>query len=498
MTMQPKEVDLCVIGGGINGVGVAADAAGRGLRVVLCEKDDLAAHTSSASSKLIHGGLRYLEQYDFKLVREALQEREVLLSIAPHLVRPLPFILPYRPGMRPRWMIRAGLFLYDHLAKRKSIPASCRLALKGAPLRPEFTTGFRYWDCQTDDARLVVTTALSAQRFGAEIATHCCVEDIELTPSGWLVTAKQANGAKLAWLARGLVNAGGAWVSSLHQLALGRPPVTELTWVKGSHLVVPKLYDEDQAYILQTDDQRVVFILPYEQDYTMIGTTDVVYTDDPNQMSMSDSERDYLLRVVNQYFSTPLDASQIVNSFAGLRSLLGQPKRGAANMTRGYQLEFELGAGLYPLVSVFGGKLTSYRLLAEAVMQQLVPFFSEAAPAWTAHVALPGGDLNGKSIDDFIVQLKQDYAQLPLKLLQYYATRYGNRSYRLLATAQHIEDLGPHFGSLCYAAELRYLMQEEWAKTADDILWRRTKHGLSLTDAQQQAVASFLRNDCLF
>lgn len=495
--MQPKEVDLCVIGGGINGVGVAADAAGRGLSVILCEKDDLAGHTSSASTKLIHGGLRYLEQYEFNMVREALREREVLLRIAPHLVHPLEFILPFQAGMRPAWLIRAGLFLYDHLARRVTLPSSRALEFHGGPLQSRLQRGFSYWDCQTDDARLVVTNALSAQRFGAEIATRTRVEEIELTPAGWLVTARNANGEKRLIIARALVNAAGAWVAQLHQLALGRPASTTMTWVKGSHIVIPKWYAGEQAYILQTPDNRVVFVLPYQRDYTFIGTTDVVFEGDPDNVTMSTEERDYMLDVVNQYMERPIAPSDILLGYAGIRTLVGQPEAGAAKMTRGYHLECVAGAGSFPLISVFGGKLTSYRLLAQAVMHQLVPFFPGCAGEWTATVPLPGGDLGGKSLAEFIKQLEKTYHNLPAALLRDYATRYGNLTYRVLGTAQHVEDLGPEFGPGCYAAELRYLIQHEWAQTAEDILWRRTQHGLALTPAQRQAVAVYLQDNCL-
>lgn len=488
--MQAKPIDLLVIGGGINGVGVAADAAGRGLSVVLCEQDDLAGHTSSASSKLIHGGLRYLEQYDFRLVREALAEREVLLNSAPHLVHPIPFIFPVHHSRRPAWLIRLGLFLYDHLSRRKKIPASKSLKPKdliNSGLKKKFKRAFEYWDCQTDDARLVIANAQSAERFSAVIQPRTKVTNIELTAAGWLVTTEKDT----VYIAKSLVNAAGAWVAELHEMATQKPAQTSLTWVKGSHIIIP--HHETTAYLLQTQDQRVVFVIPYADNTTMIGTTDVVYHGDLSKVLIDQEERDYLIEVYNEYFEKNITQSDIIYEFSGIRSLLGTPKAGAAKMRRGYALEKWVGLNQFPIISVFGGKLTSYRLLAEAVMNELLPFFPGVRPAWTKYLSLPGSEFMGVTFNDWLAQLKADYPNLPKDLLNYYAKNYGTLSYRILGPASGSADLGICFGPLCYQKEIDYLIEHEWARDIDDIVWRRTKHGLSLTQQQQEELTKYIK-----
>jgi glycerol-3-phosphate dehydrogenase len=496
LLMQAKPIDLLVIGGGINGVGVAADAAGRGLSVVLCEQDDLANHTSSASSKLIHGGLRYLEQYDFRLVREALAEREVLLNIAPHLVHPISFIFPVHHSRRPAWLIRLGLFIYDHLSHRKKIPASKSIKptdLVNSGLKNKFKRAFEYWDCQTDDARLVIANALSAQRFSAEILTRTKVTSIELTAAGWLVTTD----TNRVFIAQSIVNAAGAWVAQVHQMATQKPAQTSLTWVKGSHIVIPHVISK--AYLLQTQDQRVVFVIPYAEKYTMIGTTDVVYCGDLSRVTIDPEERDYLIQVYNEYFEDSITASNIIYEFSGIRSLLGTPKAGAANMRRGYALEQWVGLNKFPIISVFGGKLTSYRLLAEAVMKELLSFFPGVRPAWTKYLSLPGGELMGLDYGNWLKKLIADYPNIPTDLLTYYAKNYGSLSYKILGNASASSSvstddvLGMCFGPLCYQKEIDYLIEHEWAMDLNDILWRRTKHGLSLTPQQQEELTKYIK-----
>lgn len=479
--------DLLVIGGGINGAGIAADAAGRGLSVILCEKDDLAAHTSSASSKLIHGGLRYLEHYDFKLVREALQEREVLLNKAPHLVHPLWFVLPHEPHLRPQWMIRLGLFLYDHLAKRKTLPGSRKInlrnSLEGAPLKEQFKTGFGYSDCYTDDARLVVTNALDAQNHGAKIMVRTRCTALKRGKTTWEATLLQENNAEPIHVqAKAVVNATGPWVAEfLQQQNLST--TAGVRWVKGSHFIVPKLYEGAHAYILQNKDNRIVFAIPYQQEFTLIGTTDIGYKGDLNQLGISESEIEYLLALINSYFKKSVTRSEMGWSYAGVRALFDDHSENPAAITREYHFEVDETNGL-PILSVFGGKITTFRVLAEAAMQRLAPHFPNMGAAWTAKKSLPGGDLT-VPFEQFYQAQCQRYAFLPAQVVWRLACAYGSRMDFVLNNAQSITDLGHHFGAGLYQREVEYLKQYEWARTVEDIIWRRTKTGLHLS---QQAV----------
>ncbi|WPC06345.1 glycerol-3-phosphate dehydrogenase [Pseudomonas benzenivorans] len=500
MSSRPKHnaplaevYDLAVVGGGINGVGIAADAAGRGLAVFLCEKDDLAQHTSSASSKLIHGGLRYLEHYEFRLVREALAEREVLLAKAPHIVRPLRFILPHRPHLRPAWMIRAGLFLYDHLGKREQLPASRGLRFGAdSPLKAEITRGFEYSDCWVDDARLVVLNAMAAREHGAHIHPRSRCVSARRSKGLWHIHLERADGSRYSIRARALVNAAGPWVARFIRDDLKQPSPYGIRLIQGSHIVVPRLFDGEQAYILQNEDRRIVFAIPYLERFTLIGTTDREYQGDPAEVAISDEEVDYLLNVVNAHFKRPLRRDDILHSYAGVRPLCDDESDEPSAITRDYTLALSAQPGVAPLLSVFGGKLTTYRKLAEAALAQLAPYFPRMGPNWTAGSPLPGGE-QLESPDILAEALCSRHPWLPTALARRWASSYGSRSRSLLEGAQRLEDLGEHLGGGLYAREVDYLCREEWAMTAADILWRRSKLGLFMTSAQQERLEHYLR-----
>lgn len=492
--MHKAGYDVIVVGGGINGAGIAADAAGRGLSVALLEAEDLASGTSAWSSKLIHGGLRYLEHYEFRLVKEALAEREVLLRIAPHLVTPLRFRLPYHKGLRPAWMIRVGLFLYDHLSKRVSLPSSQSVRFgSDSALKPEFTQGFEYSDCRVDDSRLVVMNAKLAESKGADIFTRHRVTAAERKATGWQVQVATAQGQNKTLEGKTLVNAAGPWVSSLLDSVKGSQSRNAIRLVKGSHLVVPRIHEGSEAYILQHSDGRIVFVIPYLNDYSLIGTTDVDYHGDPREVSIDAKEIDYLLKLVNEYFKTQLQEDAIIWTFSGVRPLMQGEEVGqaATQVTRDYQLELESEPGAAPLLSIFGGKLTTYRKLAEAAMDKLQPFLPYMESAWTAEATLPGGELI-QSLDDYQQQLEGKYSFLEPESLQRIATTYGRQSENWLGQANSEEDLGPRFGDL-YAREVDYLLTEEWAETAEDILWRRTKTGIRISAEDRQALEAYIQ-----
>ena len=484
--------DVAVIGGGINGVGIAADAAGRGLSVFLCEKDDLASHTSSTSSKLIHGGLRYLEHYEFRLVREALAEREVLLAKAPHIVKPMRFVLPHRPHLRPAWMIRAGLFLYDNLGKRKQLGASRSLRFcPGNPLKPVISRGFEYADCAVDDARLVVLNAMAARERGADILTRTRCIDAQRDGDLWNVRIERADGSQQTIQARSLVNAAGPWVAKFikDDLKLSAPYGIRL--IQGSHLIVPKLYEGDHAYILQNEDQRIVFCIPYLERFTLIGTTDREYTGDPAKVAITETETDYLLQVVNAHFKQQVSRDSIVHSYSGVRPLCNDESDNPSAVTRDYTLALSGNTEEAPLLSVFGGKLTTYRKLAESAMAQLAPFFKDLKPSWTAQAPLPGGE--GMSTRQALsLELRQRFDWIPIDIARRWASTYGSRTWRLLEGVQSLEDLGQHLGGGLYTREVDYLCSDEWARTAADILWRRSKLGLFTTPAEQDGLQAYL------
>lgn len=490
-------VDLLVVGGGINGTGIARDAAGRGLSVVLCEQDDLAQHTSSASSKLIHGGLRYLEYYEFRLVREALIEREVLLEAAPHIIWPLRFILPHSPEQRPAWMIRLGLFLYDHLGGRKRLPGSASVDLKhdpvAAPLMPSVRHAFSYADCWVEDARLVVLNAMDAAERGAEILTRTRCTEARRENGFWHARLASNRGVPARSIkARALVNAAGPWVSDFLGKRLNLPSASGVRLVKGSHLVVKKLFDHDSPYILQNPDGRIVFVIPYEQDYSLIGTTDQEFKGDPADIAIEEDEIDYLLNSVNRYFFNKVKRNQIVWSYAGVRPLYDDAKGSASAVTRDYVFDLDAPADEAPLLSVFGGKLTTYRKLAEHALEKLQPAMDFKGKPWTAGSHLPGGDIDDADIAAFIKKAREKWPWLPEKLARRYAKAYGTRIARLIDGANSLDDLGQHLGDDLYEAEVTYLMRAEWALTDEDILWRRSKLGLHLTDQTQARLRAWL------
>jgi len=484
------DCDLLVVGGGINGAGIARDAAGRGLAVVLCEKDDLGAHTSSASSKLIHGGLRYLEYREFGLVRKALAERETLLKSAPHIMRPLRFVMPHVPGHRPAWLIRAGLFLYDRLAPRAFLPASSAIELAGhragEPLKPEFTRAFAYSDGWVDDARLVVLNALDAHEHGARVFTHAACEDVDRRAAHWEARIAQ-DGAPMTVRARGLVNAAGPWAARFAGRANRQAPHRALRLIKGSHIVVPRLFEHGCAYLFQHEDGRVVFAIPYEETFTLVGTTDIDFVGDPGAAAIGEGEIRYLCALANRYFRRQLAPGDVVWSYSGVRPLLEDDAGNPAAITRDYFLERDAGGP--PLLSVFGGKITTYRKLAEEAVDWIAPLLGKTpTKAWTAHAVLPGGDLFGPQPDSrgvleferWVAALQRRHAWLPKPLALRYARAYGTRVDILLGACQGLADLGVEVAPGLYEAELRYLMRHEWARSAADVLWRRTKLGLHL------------------
>lgn len=485
--------DLAVVGGGINGVGIAADAAGRGLSVFLCEKDDLASHTSSASSKLIHGGLRYLEHHEFRLVREALAEREVLLAKAPHIVKPMRFVLPHRPHLRPAWMIRAGLFLYDHLGKRERLPGSRGLRFGvGSPLKREITRGFEYSDCWVDDARLVVLNAMAAREKGAHIHTRTRCVSARRSKGLWHIHLERADGSLFSIRARGLVNAAGPWVARLLREDFKQQSPYGIRLIQGSHIVVPKLYDGEQAYILQNEDRRIVFAIPYLERFTLIGTTDREYQGDPAKVTITAEETDYLLKVVNDHFRKQLARDDVLHSFAGVRPLCDDESDEPSAITRDYTLAVAGAPGEAPLLSVFGGKLTTYRKLAESAMKLLQPSFPGMGGSWTANATLPGGE-QMYDVASLSEALCQRYGWLPSTLAQRWARSYGSRVWRLLEGVNNLTDLGEHLGAGLYTREVDYLYHEEWARSCGDILWRRSKLGLFMSPSQQARLQQYLQ-----
>jgi glycerol-3-phosphate dehydrogenase len=486
-----EQVDLLVVGGGINGAGIAREAAGRGLSVMLVEKDDLAAHTSSASSKLIHGGLRYLEQFDFKLVRESLVERERLLRAAPHIVEPLEFIIPMKPSGRAAWKVRAGLFLYDRLGGRKVLPGSrsLRLGELGVGLRPELDRGFAYWDCRVQDSRLVLLNAMDAAERGATILTRTELLTARREGPHWIARIR-SSGHERSLKARALVNAAGPWASELFSRIQASKHSHSVRLVKGSHIVVPRLYEGSHAFLLQTGDGRVVFAIPFEDEFTLVGTTDVDWRGAPDQPTIDDTETDYLLTMVGAYFTRKTTAEDIIWSFAGIRSLYDDGVSDPSKVTRDYRLELDATGA--PLLSVFGGKITTYRRLAERALDRLSSFFPEAGRAWTEHALLPGGDIPHGDVGELVRKLVEEFPALPTRLLKRLAKAYGTRAERLLEGARSTDDLGEHFGASLHAREVDYLMSYEWARSAEDILWRRTKLGLHITKHDADRLSNYM------
>jgi glycerol-3-phosphate dehydrogenase len=484
--------DIAVIGGGINGVGIAADAAGRGLSVFLCEKDDLASHTSSASSKLIHGGLRYLEHYEFRLVREALAEREVLLAKAPHIVKQMRFVLPHRPHLRPAWMIRAGLFLYDHLGKREQLAGSRSLKF-GADnaLKSEITKGFEYSDCWVDDARLVVLNAMAAREKGAHVHTRTRCVNARRSNGLWHLHLELADGSLFSIRAKALVNAAGPWVAKFIRDDLKMESPYGIRLIQGSHVIVPRLYEGEHAHILQNEDQRIVFTIPYLNQFTLIGTTDREYTGDPAKVAITDGETDYLLNVVNAHFKKQIGRDDILHSYSGVRPLCNDESDNPSAVTRDYTLALSGGGQEAPLLSVFGGKLTTYRKLAESAMAQLAPYFTQMRPSWTAEASLPGGE-NMTTPQALCSAIRDKFDWVPTALARRWATTYGSRTWRMLEGVHNLSDLGELIGADLYTREVDYLCSDEWAVDARDILWRRSKLGLFTTAAEQEKLQQYL------
>lgn len=497
--MSTEIFDIIIVGGGINGCGIARDAAGRGLKILLAEMNDLASGTSSASTKLIHGGLRYLEHYEFRLVREALSEREVLLEAAPHIIEPMRFILPHSSALRPAWMIRLGLFLYDHLGKRKHLPGCSMINLRrdaeaGRPLKKSFTKAFEYSDCWTDDARLVVLNAVSAAELGADIRVRTKMTGAERKDGLWHITLEDRDsGARCHVTAKALVNAAGPWVE---QVADASDPDEAsshgIRLVKGSHIVVPKLFDHDRAYILQNPDRRIIFAIPYQQDFTLIGTTDVDVPDGPGKVEASVEEIEYLCSAISEYFEKPVSPADVVWSFSGIRPLFDDGGSSAQATTRDYVLDLTDQDDVLPKLSIFGGKITSYRELSEEVLGRLSGYFPQMKPAWTKTAALPGGDFDAEGFEQLVDKLQADCPVLPAALARRLCRSYGTRAWKIVSGVRALEDLGQDFGAGLYQAELTYLQTDEWARSAEDVMWRRGKLGLHLDQDQKAGLNQWM------
>lgn len=490
-------LDLIVIGGGINGAGIAADAAGRGLNVGLYEANDFASATSSASSKLIHGGLRYLEHYEFRLVSEALAEREVLLRKAPHVAQPMRFRLPHRPFLRPAWMIRCGLFLYDNLGKRTTLPGSktVNLAQSGL-LKPEMKTGFEYSDCWVDDARMVLLNVLAAKENNAEVRNYCRVEKAHREGDIWHVTILDVmTNQRFERKAKALVNAAGPWVKQFFDDGLEQTSPRNIRLIKGSHIVVPRVHDEPQSYILQNKDNRIVFMIPYLDKFSLIGTTDLEYKGDPSEVAIDDVEVDYLIDIVNQHFVKQLERDDVVWNFSGVRPLCDDESDSPQAITRDYTLELDAEFDQAPLLSIFGGKLTTYRKLGEAAVNKLEPYLKHMGAPWTANDTLPGGNFSC-SREQLATMMHTKYPWASEALLLRYVTQFGTYTWHLLEGATCESDLGIQFSSEAhgvYQAEIDYLINQEMAMTEEDILWRRTKLGLYMSESEQQALSDYLK-----
>ena len=485
-------IDLLVIGGGINGTGIARDAAGRGLSVVLCEKDDLAQGTSSRSGKLIHGGLRYLEYYEFRLVREALIEREVLLNAAPHIVWPMRFVLPHSPEQRPAWLVRLGLFLYDHLGGRKKLPGCRTLNLsrdpEGKAIKSEFRKAFEYSDCWVDDARLVVLNALDAQERGATILTHTSATSARRRDGAWDVELRSKSGTVHKLRAKAIANAAGPWVENIITGVTGANTSRKVRLVKGSHIIVEKFWEGPQAYLFQNNDMRVIFVNPYEGNKALIGTTDIPYQAAAEKVAITADEIDYLLAAVNRYSKKQLTPLDVLHSYSGVRPLYDDDAVNPSAVTRDYVFELD---GEPPLLSVFGGKITTYRKLAEHALQKLLPHLPHMQGDWTAKTHLPGGDIEDGNFEKFLAAFHASHSFLPKELALHYARLYGTRAEHLLKDVSDMNALGQHFGGLLYEAEINYLKSNEWAVSAEDVLNRRTKHYVHLTAAERATVIEY-------
>ncbi|OBZ96784.1 glycerol-3-phosphate dehydrogenase [Pararhizobium polonicum] len=496
---ESRMVDLFIIGGGINGAGIARDAAGRGLSVILCEKDDLAQGTSSRSGKLVHGGLRYLEYYEFRLVREALIEREVLLNSASHIIWPMRFVLPHSPDDRPAWLVRLGLFLYDHLGGRKKLPGTRSLDLRrdpeGAPIMDQYTKGFEYSDCWVDDARLVVLNAVAAAEKGAEILTRTACTSARRENGGWTIQMRNEwTGETRTVRARVVVNAGGPWVNDIVGRVAGSNSRRNVRLVKGSHIIVPKFWEGRHAYLVQNHDKRVIFINPYEGDKALIGTTDIPYDGAPEEVRADESEIEYLLAVVNRYFKEKLRREDVLETFSGVRPLFDDGQGNPSAVTRDYTFDLDETDGA-PLLSVFGGKITTFRKLSEHAIEKIAKFFPAMGGNWTRGATLPGGEIENADFIQFAEDLRRAHPWMPRPLVHHYGRLYGARVGKIIGSATSLAGLGRHFGADLYEAEVRYLIAHEWAMTPDDILRRRTKQGLHLSEGERSAFAAWFEAD---
>ena len=490
--------DLLVIGGGINGCGVARDASGRGLSVLLCEKDDLAEGTSSRSGKYIHGGLRYLEHCEFRLVREALIERETILAAAAHIAWPKRLVLVHSPEQRPRWLIRLGLFLYDHLGGRKLVPGThsldLRLTPEGAPVRPEFTKGFAYYDVWCDDARLTALNAIDARRRGAKILTRTECVSASRADGLWRVLLREANGGAAHQVtARAIFNAAGPWLEGVIANVVRARSRFRVRLVKGSHLIMRKWWDGGHGYVLQATDRRLIFVNPWFDNIALIGTTDIPFEGRPEEVSVDSAEVDYLLDILNRHFRAALSRKDIIDSYAGVRPLYDDDaSKSASTVTRDYTFELDGDEGRAPVISAFGGKITTFRRLAEHGMQRLRPFLDEMGGDWTEFAPLPGGDFPGGSFSAWYDEFRQSHSWMPDALAAHYARNYGSEADQVLNGCREVSDLGLHFGANCYEREICWLLDQEMAQTADDLLRRRTRHHLFLTPEQQRRVCAYV------
>jgi len=493
--------DVLIIGGGINGSAIARDAAGRGLSVIMCESGDLAEGTSSKSSKLIHGGLRYLEYYEFRLVREALGEREILMKTAPHVVWPQEFILPHTRHLRPAWMVRLGLFIYDHLCLSRSLPSCHNVNLRkeevGRPLKASFKLGYSYWDCRSDDARIVALNAVDARERGAEILTRTSFVEAQYDDRVWNIRLRdETSGLERLVQARVVVNAAGPWANGILRKLLGRDEKQSVRNIKGSHIVLPKLYEGNHAYFLQNDDKRILFVIPYENDYTLVGNTDVSYDEEPPQpVEISEEEIRYMCEACSKYFAKPVLPEDVVWQWSGLRPLYDDGQDNISAITRDYAMHVYAAPKGGKVLSIFGGKITTGRQLAESAMVKLAELLPNVGPSWTREQHLPGGNFPQGSYEVLVSMLRARHPGFPDRLLEGYARRYGTRAWRILDGVRKLEDLGEHFGGLLYEAEVRFLVREEFALAADDILWRRTKLGLKVPKKGAKRLAEWLRRE---
>ncbi|MEZ5680726.1 MAG: glycerol-3-phosphate dehydrogenase [Erythrobacter sp.] len=489
-----ESFDLLVIGGGINGAGIARDAAGRGMSVLLVDKDDLASHTSSASTKLVHGGLRYLEHYEFRLVAESLREREVLLRAAPHIIWPLRFVMPHEPSMRPKWMLRAGLMLYDNIGGKMSLPKSHGVDLRKPPhrgvLQDRLTSGFEYSDCWVEDARLVVLTAMDAEARGATVLTRTECTGLERNADEWCATLRDASGERKV-AAKAVINAAGPFVDRVAKVALGQGTPAHLRLVKGSHIIVSRRFPGDHAYIFQQPDGRIVFAIPYERDFTLIGTTDLLYEGDLDAVEISQEEVAYLCEAASRYFTSSITPDEIASTYAGVRPLYEDNAAKNSTVTRDYVFEIESDGGA-PILSVYGGKITTYRKLAEHALARLGKVMDVPGEEWTAHSTLPGGEFEDGDFARFLWKASEGREWMPPEMLLRLAHAYGTRLAQVIGKATSLEELGEHFGGNLYEAELRYLVAREYARSGEDVLWRRSKLGLHLPADAKERVAHWM------